>query len=85
MNGALAVTTSLKILWKDFKAITDRAVRFMCHKRLALHWRSTLPQKLFTGYLDKFKAHQHHIINLHRKHNYLLEQMGNADKTTAFF
>jgi hypothetical protein len=31
------------------------------------------------------KNYQHHIINLRKKPDYLLGQMGNADKTPVFF
>jgi hypothetical protein len=52
---------------------------------LALHWRTTLMQNLLTDYLEKFIISQHHIINLHQKHDYLLEQMGNRDDIPLFF
>jgi hypothetical protein len=73
---ALEIATSLKIPWQDFKASNGWAVGFMCRKGLALHRRTTLAKKLPTDYVEKLIAYQRHIINLHRKHNYLLGQMG---------
>jgi hypothetical protein len=82
---ALEIATSLKIPRQDFKASNGWAVRFMCHKGLALCRRTTLVQKLATDYVEKLIACQHHIINLCRKHDYLSGQMGNADETPVFF
>jgi hypothetical protein len=42
-------------------------------------------KKLPTDYVEKLIAYQRHIINLCQKHDYLLRQMGNADKTPVFF
>jgi hypothetical protein len=36
--------------------------------------------KLSTGHLEKSIAYHCHLINQHRKHDYLLGQMGNADE-----
>jgi hypothetical protein len=48
-------------------------------------WSLCLAQKLPTDYVEKLIAYQCHINNLHRKHDYLLGQMGNADETPVFF
>jgi hypothetical protein len=42
-------------------------------------------KKLPTDYVENLIAHQRHIINLRRKHDYLLGQMGNADEIPVFF
>jgi hypothetical protein len=57
----------------------------MHRNRLALRRRTTLAKKLPTDYVEKLIAYQRHIINLHRKHDYLLGQMGNTDETPVFF
>jgi hypothetical protein len=57
----------------------------MHRKGLALRQRTTLAKKLPTDYVEKLIAYQRHIINLRRKHDYLLGQMGNADETPVFF
>jgi hypothetical protein len=82
---AFETATSRKTPWQDFKTSNGWAVRFMRRKRLALHQRTTLAQKLPTDYAEKLIAYQHHVINLHRKHDYLLGQMDNADETPVFF
>jgi hypothetical protein len=58
-------------------------LRFMCHKGLAL--RGTSAKKLPTDYVEKLIAYKRHIINLRRKHDYLLGQMGNTEATPVFF
>jgi hypothetical protein len=63
--NALEIATTLKVPWQDLKASSVWAVRFMCHKLLALCWRTTLTQKLPTDYIEKLVRYQHHIINLH--------------------
>jgi hypothetical protein len=68
---ALEIATSLKIPRKNFKASNDWAVRFMHHEGVALHWRTTLAQKLPTDHVEKLIAYQRHIINLRQKHDYL--------------
>jgi len=50
------------------------AVWFMSPKRLALHVATTLTQKLPTKFLEKLSAYLCHIIHLHQKHHYLLEE-----------
>jgi hypothetical protein len=82
---ALEIATSLKISRQDCKASNGWAVRFMCRKGLALRRRTALARKLPTGYVEKVIAYQRHIINLRRKHDYLLGQMGNTDETPVFF
>jgi hypothetical protein len=82
---ALAIATSLKIPRQDFKASNGWAARFMSCKGLALRWRTTLAKKLPTDYTEKLIAYQHHIINLGRKHDYLLGQMGNVVETPVLF
>jgi hypothetical protein len=79
------VKASLKIPQQDFQAGDGWAVRFMCHKVLALCWRATLMEMLPTDYIEKFIAYQCHIINLHQKHDYLLGQAGDKDEITVFF
>jgi hypothetical protein len=81
---ALEIATSLKIPRQDFKASNGWAVRFMRHKGLAHHQRTTLVQKLPTDYVEKLIEYQCHIINLHRKRDYLLGQMGNTMKPQSF-
>jgi hypothetical protein len=82
---ALEIATSLKIPRQYFKASNGWAVRFMRHKGLAVCWRTTLAKKLPTDYIEKLIAYQRHIINLRRKHDYLLGQMGKANETPVFF
>jgi hypothetical protein len=82
---ALEIATSLKTPRQDFKAINGWIVRFMHRKGLALCRRTTLVRKLPTDYVEKLIAYQRHIINLCRKHDYLLGQMGNTDETPVFF
>jgi hypothetical protein len=82
---ALEIATHLKIPRQDFKASNGWAVRFMRRKGLALRRRTTLVQKLPTDYVEKLIAYQRHIINLRRKHDYLLRQIGNTDETLVFF
>jgi hypothetical protein len=84
-NEGIETATSLKIPRQDFKASNGWAVRFMSCKGLALCWRTTLAKKLPTDYAEKLIAYQHHITNLHRKHDYLLGQMSNADENPVFF
>jgi transposase-like protein len=79
------IATCLKIPRQDFKAGNGWAVRFMRRKGSALRRRTTLAKKLPTHYVEKLIAYQRHIINLSRKHDYLLGQMGNADETPVFF
>jgi hypothetical protein len=81
---AFEIVTSLKIPRQDFKASNGWAVRFMHRKGLALRRRTTLAKKLPTDYVKKLTAYQRHIIKLHRKHDYLLGHMGNADETPVF-
>jgi hypothetical protein len=57
----------------------------MSRKVLALHWRTTLVQKLPTGYAEKLIAYECYIINQCQKYDYLLGQMGNMDATPVFF
>jgi hypothetical protein len=57
----------------------------MRRKGLTLHQKTTLAQKLPTDYVEKLIAYQRYIINLPRKHDYLLGQMGIADETPVFF
>jgi hypothetical protein len=57
----------------------------MRRKGLALHRRTTLVKKLPTHYVEKLIAYRRHIINLHRKHDYLSGQMGNKHETPVFF
>jgi hypothetical protein len=61
------------------------AVIFMRRKGLAFRRRTTLARKLPKDYVEKLIAYQRHIINLRRKHDYLLGQMGNAGETPVFF
>jgi hypothetical protein len=82
---ALEIATSLKIPRQDFKASNGWAARFMRRKGLALRRRTTLAKKLPTDYVEKLIAYQRYIINLCRKHDYVLGQMGNADETPVFF
>jgi hypothetical protein len=81
----MEIATSLKIQRQDFKASNSWAERFMRHTGFALRRRTASAQKLPTDYAEKIIAYQCHIINLRRKHDYLLGQMGNADETPVFF
>jgi hypothetical protein len=82
---AFEIATSRKTPQQDFKTSNDWTVRFMRCKVLALRQRTTLAQKLPTHYVEKLIAYQRHVINLRRKHDYLLGQMGNAEETPVFF
>jgi hypothetical protein len=57
----------------------------MRRKGLALRRRTTLAKKLPTDYAENVIAYQCQIINLCRKHDYVLGQTGNADGTPVFF
>jgi hypothetical protein len=57
----------------------------MRRKGLALRRRTTLAKKLSTDYVEKLIAYQRRSINLRRKYDYLLGQMGNVDETPVFF
>jgi EamA domain-containing membrane protein RarD len=75
---ALEVTTSLKTPWHDFKISNSWAIRFMSHKRLALHEATTLTLETMISYLW-------YIIHLHQQHDYFLEEMSNVYETPVFF
>lgn len=62
---AVEGTTSMKILQQQFKTINSRAIKFVCHRRLALHQRTTLAQKLPADCREKLIAYQSPVISLH--------------------
>lgn len=73
----MEVTTLLKIPQQGITPVMVWAVRVMHHRKLALHWRTTLAQKLPADYLETLLACKHYIINLHqiRAHDKWVTQM----------
>jgi hypothetical protein len=63
----LEVAISLKILWQDFKASNDWAVRIMCHEWLAVHLTPKLAHNLPTDHINKINIILHHTINPQRQ------------------
>jgi hypothetical protein len=59
---ALEIPTPLKIWWQDFKGSHDWVVRYMHHKRLAHHQRTTLVQKLPTYYPEELHTSAIQVI-----------------------
>lgn len=52
----MEVTTLLKIPQQGVTPVMVWAVRVMHHRKLALHWRTTLAQKLPANYLETVLA-----------------------------
>lgn len=57
----------------------------MCHNGFCLQRRTSLCQHLPSSFTKKFIAFQQYVIGLHKGHDYLLSQMGNADDTPVSF
>jgi hypothetical protein len=81
----MTVTTSLKSLCQDVKDSNAEAGKCLCKKGLVVHWNTALAQELPTNYLEKLTAYQCHMINLHCVFDYLIGQIGNADKNPSLF
>jgi hypothetical protein len=68
---------------QEFKASTGWRVRMM--RRNELPWqRTSLCQKLLSDFKEKLLEFQKHVIGLQKANNYLLSQIGNADKTPVY-
>lgn len=82
---ALEIARELKIPRHEFKASLGWCRRFMLRNGLFLRHRTTLAQRLPVDFNEKLLAFQRYVIELRKKHNYPLSQIGNADETPVFF
>lgn len=69
----------------DFKATIGWCDRFMKRKNLVLRQRTKIAQKLPEDYNDKLINFQRFVINLRKKYEYPLSQIGNMDETPVYF
>ncbi len=82
---ALEVATELNIPRADFKASMGWCRRVMRRHGLSLRRRTSLAQRLPADFREKLVTYQRYVIKLRKKHEYPLDQMGNADQTHVFF
>jgi hypothetical protein len=68
-----------------FKASRGWCEKFMKRKILSLRRKTKISQKLPSEFETKLTEFQRFIIGLHRRNNYSLSQIGNADETVGFF
>lgn len=82
---ALEVATELNIARAEFKASMGWCRRMMRRNGLSLRRRTSLAQRLPADFREKLVNYQRFVIKLRKKHEYPLDQMGNADQTPVFF
>lgn len=82
---ALEVATELNIPRAEFKASMSWCRRMMRRNGLSLRRRTSLAQHLPADFREKLVNYQRFVIKLRKKHEYPLDQMGNADQTPVFF
>ncbi len=82
---ALEAATELNIPRADFKASMGWCRRMMRRNGLSLRRRTSLAQRLPADFREKLVTYQRYVIKLRKKHEYPLDQMGNADQTPVFF
>lgn len=82
---ALEVATELNIPRSEFKASMGWCRRMMRRNGLSLRRRTSLAQRLPADFREKLVNYQRFVIKLRKKHEYPLDQMGNADQTPVFF
>ena len=82
---ALEVATELNIPRAEFKASMGWCRRMMRRNGLSLRCRTSLAQHLPADFREKLVNYQRFVIKLRKKHEYPLDQMGNADQTPVFF
>jgi hypothetical protein len=75
----------VNIACQEFKASTGWCVQMMQRNRLSLRQRTSLCQKLPSDFEEKLLAFQKHVIGLQKANNYILSQIGSADKTLGYF
>ena len=63
-----------------FKASCGWVDRFMRRNRLSLRRRTAICQKLHTDFEEKLVNFHRHVIMLRKRGNFLMGQIGNADK-----
>uniref|UniRef100_A0A668AVM8 Pogo transposable element derived with KRAB domain n=1 Tax=Myripristis murdjan TaxID=586833 RepID=A0A668AVM8_9TELE len=80
---ALEVATELNIARTEFSASMGWCCRMMRRNGLSLRRRTSLAQRLPADFREKLVTYQRYVINLRKKHEYPLDQMGNADQTPS--
>lgn len=69
----------------EFKASRGWVQRYMKRAGFSLRRRTSVAQKLPQDYEEKLCSFQRYVINLRKKYDFLLGQIGNADETPIFF
>lgn len=82
---ALEIATEMGIPRHQFKASLGWCRRMMRRYGLTLRRRTTLAQRLPRDFDEKLRAYQKYVINLRKKNEYLMSQIGNADQTPVYF
>jgi hypothetical protein len=58
---------------------------FMTRPDLTIRRGTTIAQRLPEAHQEKLVSFQKYVLTLRKQHQYLLEQIGNADQTSVFF
>ena len=82
---ARSLAKEKKIRESDFKASVHWCHRFMNRNNLSIRRRTSIAQKLPENLEHKLQKFQSYIIAEHRKHQYDLSRIGNADQTPLTF
>lgn len=79
------ITQAWQITWQKFKISNDWCIKMMCHNGFCLKRRASFCQHVPSNFSSKGTALQQYVIGLHKGHDHLLSQMGNADETPVSF
>lgn len=82
---ALRLAREQDIPRNSFRASRGWLQRFMKRQGFSIRRRTTLCQRLPEAYEEKLMSYQRYVIDLRKKHDYLISQMGNADQSPVYF
>uniref|UniRef100_A0A3Q1GUX3 Pogo transposable element derived with KRAB domain n=1 Tax=Acanthochromis polyacanthus TaxID=80966 RepID=A0A3Q1GUX3_9TELE len=82
---AREIANELNIPPTEFNASLGWCKRMMRRNGLASRRRTGLAQRLPSDFREKLLSYQRYVLGLRKKHDYPLDQMGNADQTPVYF
>lgn len=82
---ARAVANEMDIDRSDFKISKKWVANFMKRHDLSLRRRTTVCQRFPDAYEEKLRSFHRYVADLRMKTNFMLGQIGNADRTPVWF